>query len=324
MRKATLSASLKSGKGSVRTNNEDAYYFNGRFAELRDMDQETNLEHVNLEESALFAICDGMGGYENGEVASYTAVSRMPMLQSALKSTDFPTAITQWVEETNTEINKAARDGGCTLALLFFQSAKVYIAHIGDSRIYRFHQGKLIRMTKDHTKLQVLLDAGIITEKEAETYPQRHVSTRALGMNEEENGKCMPTIHEPVSVEDQDRYIICSDGVTDMLPDDRIAYLLSHSQTSLECADAVYQAALDAGGKDNTSVIVIDFKCYNQDTSKNNDKMESLELTWTPEQEDSGPISIEQLTTIKQANGRNVTIKTHISSPQLSDLFPLN
>lgn len=322
MRKATLSAALQSGKGSVRTNNEDAYYFNGKFAELRGMDQETKLEQACLEESALFAICDGMGGYENGEVASYTAVSRMPELLTALQTTDFPTAISHWVGETNTAINKAARDGGCTLALLFFQSERVYIAHIGDSRIYRFRQGKLIRMTKDHSKLQVLLDAGIITEKEAETYPQRHVITRALGMNEEENGRCMPTIHEPELVEDQDRYIICSDGITDMLSDEQIENLLAHSKTALECADSVYHAALDAGGKDNTSIIAIEFRCGIQEKSSNTDKKDPLESTWTPDQETSGSISIEQLTTIKQADGRNVTIKTHISGSQLNGLFP--
>ena len=324
MSKAVLSASMKTGKGLVRTNNEDAYYFNGRFAELRDMDQETKLEQACLAESALFAICDGMGGYENGEVASYTAVSRMPALLRILQTTDFSTAITHWVKETNTAINNAARDGGCTLALLLFQSEKVYIAHIGDSRIYRFRQGKLTRMTKDHSKLQVLLDAGIITEKEAETYPQRHVITRALGMNEEENGKCMPTIHEPELIEDQDRYIICSDGVTDMLSDEQIEKLLDHSQNASECANSVYQAALDAGGKDNTSIIAIEFKCVTQEMVSNKEKMDSFESTWTPEQDSSRTISIEQFTTIKQADGRNLTIQTHISGSQLKDLFPLN
>lgn len=324
MSRTMLSAALKSGKGCFRANNEDAFFFNGRFAELKDMDLETSLEQDCLEETALFAICDGMGGYGNGEVASYTAVSRMPMLQSALKSTGFSAAITYWIEETNTAINKAARDGGCTLALLFFQSERVYIAHIGDSRIYRFRQGKLTRMTKDHSKLQVLLDAGIITEKEAETYPQRHVITRALGMNEEENGRCVPTIHEPEQVEDQDRYIICSDGVTDMLPDKQIEYLLSHSQTAQECANSIYQASLDAGGKDNTSVIAIEFKCSTQESNNNTDKKDPFESTWTPDQEAPGPISIEQLTTIKQADGRNVTIKTHITGSQLNGLFPLN
>ena len=324
MSKITLSAALKSGKGSVRMNNEDAYYINGSFAELKDMDQETSLHNTYHDDTALFAICDGMGGYENGEMASYTAVSRMEKLQQRLLLNDFSAAVTQWVEETNSAINKAARDGGSTLALLFINSEKIHIAHIGDSRIYRYHQGKLTRMTKDHSKLQVLLDAGLITEKEAETYPQKHVITRALGMNEEENGKCMPTIQEPVLAEDRDRYIICSDGVTDMLSDDQIESLLSQSKAALDCADTIYQAALNAGGKDNTSVIVIEIECSAQELSNNAEKKDPFESTWTPEQEASGPISIEQLITIKQANGQKVTIKTHISGSQLNGLFPLN
>lgn len=320
MKKITLSAALKSGMGRIRTNNEDAYYFNGKFAEMKEMDQETSLECAGLEDTALFAICDGMGGCENGEVAAYTAVSGMPRLQSALKTTDFSSATTKWVEETGEAISQAARDGGCTLALLYIQSGEIHIAHIGNSRIYKFSHGKLLRMTKDHSKLQVLLDAGLLSEKDAGSYPQRHVITRALGMNEEENGKCMATIHEPVPAENQDRYLICSDGVTDMLSDNRIESLLASSQNVRESADAVYQAALEAGGKDNTTVIVIDIQCRAQEE---NDPKDPLDSTWTPAQESPESVSIEQLTTIKQGNGRIFTIKTRISGSQLSGIFPL-
>ncbi len=323
MRKVTLSAALKSGKGNVRTNNEDAYYFNGRFTDISVMDQETSLYNACLDDTALFAICDGMGGHENGELASYTAVSRMAELQQALNSTDFSTATIQWVEETNEAINKATNDGGCTLALLFLCSEMVHIAHMGDSRVYRYHQDKLIRMTRDHSKLQVLLDAGIITEKEAKTYPQRHVITRALGMNGEDNGKCLPTIQNPVAAEDHDRYIICCDGVTDMLSDEQIERLLACSKTVEECTDAIYQAALEAGGKDNTTVIVIELQCDSKDLNDHKDKEDPYESTWTPEEETS-PICIEQLTTIRQANGRNFTIKTYIGGSQINELYPLN
>ena len=324
MRKATLSAALKSGKGNVRMNNEDAYFFNGRFAEINEMDQEASLFTAGLENAALFAICDGMGGYENGEVASYTAVSRMEKLKQNLTSDEFTAAVSKWSEETNKAINEAAKDGGCTLALLFFDSEKIHIAHIGDSRVYRYHQQKLVRMTKDHSKLQVLLDAGIITEKEAEDYPQRHVITRALGMKEDENGKCRPSFQEPVPAEDHDRYIICSDGVTDMLTDNQIEDLVSQSQTAQDCADAIYHGALDAGGKDNTSVIVIECKCDAQELHDDIEKKDRLESTWVPEMETSEPFSIEQLMTIKQANGQDITIRTHISSSQLGKTIPMN
>ena len=324
MIKTAISAALKSGKGLVRANNEDAFYFNGRFAEIQDMDRETCLDQDGLDSPALFAICDGMGGHENGEVASYTAVSRMSKLQAALKSTDFSTVISNWVEETNTAITQIAKDGGSTLALLFIQSDQIHIAHIGDSRIYGLHHGKLSRITKDHSKLQVLLDAGLITEEEAEDYPYKHVITRALGMSEEQNGKCMPTIHEPIPVQDQDKYLICSDGVTDMLSDDQIGSLLSQHKSPRECAEDIYRAALQAGGKDNTSLIVIEFKCVEESESDLTSERDALESTWTPEQEKSELVSIEQMTTIRQANGQHFSIKTQISGTHLNGLFSLN
>ena len=335
MSKIVLSAALKSGKGNIRQNNEDAFYFNGKHPELKDMDQEATLSEQYDGEQALFAICDGMGGYENGEVASYTAVSRMGELQQKLLSADFPETVGQWVDKTNTAVNEAAKNGGCTLALLYFNKDRIHIAHIGDSRIYRYYHGMLSRMTKDHSKLQVLLDAGIITEAEAENYPQRHVITRALGMNEEENGKCMPTIQESALADDQDWYIICSDGVTDMLTDTRIESLLSQAETPADCAEAIYHEALNAGGKDNTSVIVIEVRNDEQEADNGSDKTDLYESTWTPEQHvsdpfkideqrTSEPISIEQFTTISQANGQKVTIRTQIQSSRIKGHITLN
>ncbi len=313
MRKISLFAAMRSGIGNIRTNNEDSCYFNGEFADLDNMDQEKDRYEEFHDGQAMFAVCDGMGGYENGEVASYTAVSRMPELQKELLTADFGTTVTQWVEETNSEIREKARDGGCTLALLFYKSERIHIAHIGDSRIYRYHQGALSRMTKDHSKLQVLLDAGIITEKEAETYPHKHVITRALGMNEEDSGRCTPTIREPVLAEDGDWYIICSDGVTDMLADNQIASILSQAETAEDCAGAIYREALKAGGKDNTSVIAIRIECEDQG-SYDPDQRDELESTWTPEPPSvTMPVSIEQFTTIQQINGQKFTIRTSIS-----------
>ena len=307
-----LFAALKSGKGCVRTNNEDAFYFNGKYAELKDMDQETTLTDTFQDSQALFAVCDGMGGYENGEKASYTAVSRLDQLRQTMRSAAFQGALIQWVHDTNKYITETIQDGGCTQALLYFDLNKIYIAHLGDSRVYRVHHGLLSRMTKDHSKVQVLLDAGILTEQEAKTYPQRHVITRAFGMNEDENGKCMPTVQEPVMAESGDRYMICSDGVTDMLSDDRIGFILSQEKTAADCARAVYQEALDAGGKDNTSVIVVEVDQYNIEHEK--EKIDVLETTLSPEYRHEMPVNIEQMTTIRQPNGQKVTIRTQISS----------
>ena len=313
MKKTSLLAALRSGKGRVRANNEDAFYFHGKFAEIDAMDQDTSLFDEIHGQSALFAICDGMGGYENGEVASYTAVSRMPELQQSLVSADFASTLTDWVGKTNDIIIQIAKDGGCTLALLYYNEEKIYVAHIGDSRIYRYHSGALTRCTKDHSKLQVLLDAGILSEKEAETYPQRHVITRALGMNEEDNGKCLPTVQEPIRAENSDRYLICSDGVTDMLNDQQLYDIISKNANPQNCAETVFQAAMDAGGKDNTSVIVIDVICADNEDDADCQKSDPYESTLMPCQQDAYTITIEHTTTIKRADGQSYTIKSQVS-----------
>ena len=287
MSRIILFAALRSGMGNVRTNNEDAYYFNGSYAELKDMDREANLSDSFQNDMALFAICDGMGGYENGEVASFTAVSRMEKLWKALQIADFPSAVNQWVDETNTEIIETVSYGGCTLALLYFCSGKVFTAHIGDSRIYRFCGGKLSRVTKDHSKLQVLLDAGIITEAEIESSPYKHVITRALGMHEDESGKCVPAIHGPVLAENQDWYIICSDGVTDMVSDQQLESILLQAETAADCAEAIYQAAINAGGKDNASVIVLKINEDGQKADIDDEAVEGCRLAMIDEEEDS-------------------------------------
>ena len=256
-----LYAALRSGKGRVRSNNEDAFYFNGLFAELRDMDQEAFMLDAFQDQEVMFAVCDGMGGYDNGEVASWTAVSRLPLLQRALADTDFTQAVTDWVDGTNEIICQSVRNGGCTLALLFYRSGIINIAHIGDSRVYRYRSGKLSRVTKDHSKAQVLLDAGILSEREVETYPNRHVITGALGMNEESMGKCVPSIQTALPAEKGDRYLMCSDGVTDMLSDRQLEELMSQHAKARECVSAIYQAAMEAGGKDNTTAILIEIVC---------------------------------------------------------------
>lgn len=323
MNEFILSAALKSGKGLVRTNNEDAYYFNGAFGEIKDMDLETSLQQrTDPGKAALFAVCDGMGGYENGEVASYTAVSRMGQLQQSLAAKSFSEAVMHWVDETNKAILQAANEGGCTLAMLYYQNNAIQIAHIGDSRVYRYHQGALSRVTKDHSKVQVLLDAGLLTAEEAKTYPQRHVITRALGMDEEENGRCTPTIQEPIQAEDADCYLICSDGVTDMLPDEQIQNILARSRTAVESADGIYQAALNAGGKDNTTVIVIKMEQVTVDLDTSSDRETVISPAFSAK-ETMMPVSIEQVTTFRQPNGERVTIKTEISGSSFIRFVPM-
>jgi len=280
-----VSAALRSGKGLIRKNNEDAYYFNGQFAPLEQMDHETAVFENVSADRILFAICDGMGGYENGEVASYTAVSNMRKLQDALKNQSFSNAVSQWTKEANRRIFEEVPDGGCTLTLLYFDGESFYTANIGDSRIYQLNKNQLKQLTKDHSKVQILVDAGLITREEAHVHPQRHVITRFLGMDEEEAGRCVPAVSNAGLIQLHDRFLLCSDGVSDMLSDEEIRTLLAQETTVEACAENIYQAAMQAGGRDNATLIVVEIEQF-EDMPKREQRSEEemLESTYVPGQ----------------------------------------
>lgn len=253
-----IHAAVRSGMGKIRHNNEDAYYMNGSYKSIQEMDQETAAAQDIPMPGAVFAVCDGMGGQDSGEVASYTAVSGMKDLQAYLAGRDFATVMQSWVRQADRAVANATNGGGCTMALLYFQEDSICSAHIGDSRIYRLHQGSLIQLTRDHSKVEMLLAAGMISPEEARTHPQRHVITRHIGMKTE--AACEATIGRKLPVMNGDRYVLCTDGITDMLENWQIEEICLQAQTAMQCAEDLYQASMAAGGRDNLTVIVLDLE----------------------------------------------------------------
>jgi len=233
---AKLVWGARSDVGLVREHNEDSF----------------------LVQPPLFAVCDGMGGHEAGEVASFIAVET---LESCAPRIADDVLLGEAVEAANTEIIRQAQEGkgkpgmGCTASCMVIENNKIAIAHVGDSRIYLLHKGALVRLTHDHSFVEELVDAGEITADEARVHPSRSIITRALGSDPD-----MYADHFSLDVSTQDRLIICSDGLSSMIEDSQIesvAISAAHPQTA---ADNLVAAALEAGGLDNVSVIVVDVK----------------------------------------------------------------
>lgn len=256
MNRWKIQASLCCDKGKIRKNNEDSYYFNGRFAGLSEMDAGAYLTVETPAAGSLWAVCDGMGGQSSGEVASFTAVSGMKSLQDCLRGQDFGKIIQAWVRQADRTVSERASGGGTTLAMLYCGEKAVRIAHVGDSRVYRFRGGKLEQMTRDHSKVEMLVKAGVIKPEEARTHPQKNLLIRWLGMNEEY--PCEATVTPEILPAAGDRYILCSDGVTDMLTDAEITALAARSAIAGSCAANIRDAVLAAGARDNMTVIVLD------------------------------------------------------------------
>ena len=204
----------------------------------------------------LYVVCDGMGGHAAGEVASEIAVD--VVAQRAPRHAD-AAALGQAVEEANLAIIKAAREGvgragmGCTCTAAILENERLVIAQVGDSRAYLLHKGTMQQLTRDHSLVTDLIEAVQITPAEARVHPQRSVITRALGSDP----RPQPALFE-INVETGDRLLLCSDGLSTMLEDDRIEAILNSATDPQRCAAQLVNEANSLGGYDNITVIVVD------------------------------------------------------------------
>jgi protein phosphatase len=243
----TLDFAMKTHPGLVRPLNEDA---------------------VGADPSCgLFVLADGLGGYNAGEVASVMAISSvLERLSAAIETFDDEggaftpdEAIYDTVTDINNTIYNAALNStafegmATTLVIGWFLGGRLWVAHTGDSRLYRYRDAMLEQMTRDHSFSQELLDAGMVTEEEARSLPAKNLVTRALGAGAD----IEPEIHN-VDVVAGDIILLCSDGLTEMVGAYEIEGLLSINEQDMhETAKRLVDLANESGGRDNISVIVI-------------------------------------------------------------------
>ena len=240
--------------GKIRTNNEDNYFLNGIYK--KDI-----CENIRSDESEeqkkrnIYAVCDGVGGEEAGECASLLAVETL----SKHEGEDF----LKYIDKANKNIcyeikkQKGIRMGS-TLALLTVEGNKAEIYNVGDSRIYIFREGKLKQLSKDHTRVQQMIDAGILSCDRIKMSSQRHIITQHLGIFPQEF-ILSPHVIKDMTIIHGDIFVLCSDGLTDMLDDAAIQELLIQyaDKTPLEIVDEFIANSLNIGGKDNITVVVV-------------------------------------------------------------------
>ena len=232
--------------GRARTNNEDS---------------------VSLDESvALAVLADGMGGYNAGEVASSMATSFIRtelgrwLREASANATDTEVrrAMDICVDNANRAIFNAANSNpqyagmGTTLVVAVFRDMRLLVGHVGDSRAYRLRAGRLQQITRDHSLLQEQIDAGLITPEQAAFSANKNLVTRAVGV--EDTVLLETHLHE---VQPGDVILMCSDGLSDMLDDASIGQVLQMHESLAAAGTALIEAANDAGGKDNISVILV-------------------------------------------------------------------
>jgi len=230
-----LRYAARSDRGLVRANNEDSVYAGAR----------------------LLALADGMGGHAAGEVASQLVVAALAHLDDDEPGGDLLSKLEGAVRAGNQAIAAHVElepelDGmGTTLTAILFADGRIGMAHIGDSRAYMMRDGELTQITKDDTFVQTLVDEGRITAEEAHSHPQRSLIMRALTGHEVEPTLVMREAREG------DRYLLCSDGLSDPVSQETIHEALKIADVT-ECADRLIELALRGGGPDNVTVVVAD------------------------------------------------------------------
>ena len=232
---AGILCAFRTDVGKVRANNQDA--------------------PIVSEKLRLYGVADGMGGHQGGEVASPSA--RDDLLRELEGKTPSVAALSGAIEEVNRQIyhqqehDDALTGMGTTLSVLWMSDNFVYIGHVGDSRVYLLRDGEFKQMTLDHSLVEQLVREGVLTEEEAQNHPMRNIITRAIGTDE--------SVEVDVVVEERrkgDLWLACSDGLHGLVDDRQMRDALRQYAPE-KAADVLLKAALDAGGRDNVTLVIV-------------------------------------------------------------------
>ncbi len=245
--------------GAIRERNEDAcMVLNAQVA-----------GHFQQLPFGLYMVADGMGGHVNGHEASNLAIRvaarhilnelYLPMLQTIDSPLQIPVqeVLTQAVEEANAAIFNPDPeiDGGTTLTICLVIGQRLFVAHVGDSRAYLLREDRLEQITDDHSLARRLQDIGQLSPEDEAFYNIRHMLLRAVGQGEE-----LEIDSYTLRLPTQGRLLMCSDGLSGMISDGAIETILRQGKSVTETADALFEAAMNAGGHDNISLIIADFQ----------------------------------------------------------------
>lgn len=247
----SISGYARTDKGRVRPINEDNFCINRYF---KNQEADADTQSFNGKKDLLVGIFDGIGGEENGEVASFIAAKTMARFDSHVPDGDW----NMLLNEMNHRINEYAKmhqpcNMGSTAAMVFISQGVAEICNLGDSPIYLYSAGKLRKISKDHTELQRAIDMNLTDINFEASGIHKNRLTKYLGIRSPELN---PHIVVDIDLRDGDILLLSSDGLTSMVPDEEIEKMMNGKDCK-EIVDRLVDKALENGGKDNTTVIAI-------------------------------------------------------------------
>lgn len=211
-------------------------------------------------ELGFFAVADGMGGSQSGEVASRLILQELEgfLISCPDQNQDVGVILAEGVKRANKAVyvtsfkSEDYHGMGTTLSCIIVRGGMLYLAHVGDSRIYLFRHGNIVQLTQDHSMVQEMQNEGVLTKEEAKSHPYRHVLTRALGV--ELN---METDIDHFQLLPGDMILLCTDGLSGFVSDELILQSVLNAADIDQAVNTLVQCALNVGGTDNISVIIV-------------------------------------------------------------------
>lgn len=305
--------------GRHRKNNEDNLYFKQAWRKPEETAKRYKAQMSGEERRTLFAICDGMGGEALGEQASHIAVSGLKVLEDRFNNVSgqaFPKLMDHYIARTNETICQYIQDNsglrmGTTFTCMLLGRHVAQVINVGDSMAFLYREGLFYPLTQKHTHVQRLLDMGIITESEAVMHPDRHRLTQHLGLFPEEKN-LEPSVTPEIWIKADDIFMLCSDGITEMLSMQQIESLLNSGGSLEDIGDRMLAAALEAGGKDNASLILVSVvesnpivKDIHPDAVENG----PFELLTLSHAERSKPVALKSFSVPKKSITEEISVK---------------
>ena len=245
--------------GTVRTNNEDNYYCNGSFKLSARSPQEELISSPEGSEF-LFGVFDGMGGEAYGEECAMICATTLAHFQGRKQPFEAPAFYQQANEAVCALEQRKQATGGSTAAVAQVRGNRVFASNAGDSRVYHLRGGTLKCLTRDHTRYQQMVELGVSNPDPSE----RHVLTKFIGLDNRR--PLTPNFAVSVKLEEGDRIVVCSDGITGVLSDEQIAETLSQPLLPEVVGRALVQQALDAGSRDNVTMVLAEVIALDEET----------------------------------------------------------
>ncbi len=262
-RTLTVNGCVLCHRGCVRENNEDNFYFDGDFMPDNQVDEGALIQARITRDYHLFAVCDGMGGLKGGERASSICVNTMGMLNLSMPASTVSRAIEIYAEDAckkvyqdSITIGEEGREGS-TLAVLYMADGKAFVGNVGDSRVYLLRMGKLYQVSADQSPVFRMMQRGELTREQMRKHPQGNVIGAFIGM--QESKKPSPYVnHFNLLLCAGDRFMLCSDGLSDLLTHDEMQRRLVDNSDPKTAASLLVWRAMELGGKDNTTCMILD------------------------------------------------------------------